>query len=144
MERKKQSEFIRDAEFRILNRKWLRYSSNIARRVLAVLKDNKELNQTLLSDKIGVTPQYISKVLKGQENLSLETIAKLSMALDTELISFPEYKYSNTSLQKTYTIRMSADEKTYLQPNNEFEVVEMQNEVQGAKEICTDINLSAQ
>ncbi len=144
MERKKQSEFIKDAEFRMLNRKWLRYSSNIARRVLAVLKDNPELNQTLLSEKVGVTPQYISKVLKGQENLSLETIAKLSTAINTELISFPEYKYSNTSLPKTYTIRMSADEKTYLQPNNEFEVVEIQNEVQGVKEICTGINLSAQ
>ncbi len=94
MSNKKYSEFINDAEFRMLNRKWLRYSSNIARRILAILKDNKELNQTLLAEKIGVKPQYISKVLKGQENLSLETIAKLSAALNTELITFPDYKYS--------------------------------------------------
>lgn len=144
MSSKKHSEFIKDAEFRMLNQKWLRYSSNIARRVLAVLKDNKELNQTLLSEKVGVTPQYISKVLKGQENLSLETIAKLSTALNTELISFPEYKYSTLSVPNTYIIRMTADEKSYSIPENEFQVVELQGAVQGVKEICTDINLSAQ
>lgn len=41
-----------------------------------------------------VSPQRISKILKGQENLTLETIYKLSQVLNFELISFPEYKLS--------------------------------------------------
>jgi transcriptional regulator with XRE-family HTH domain len=43
---------------------------------------------------LDVKPQYISKLLKGEENFTLETIPKLSTALGIELISFPAYKYS--------------------------------------------------
>lgn len=82
------------ADYRIKNRKWLAYSSNIAFRILAAIDDNKDLSQTKLAELLNVTPQYISKILKGHENLTLETIAKLSEALNVELISFPEYKYS--------------------------------------------------
>ena len=90
----KKSAFITDADYRIKNKKWLRYSSNIARRILAKIEDNKEINQKILAGQLNVTPQYISKVVQGHENLSLETIAKLSEALGVELISFPQYKYS--------------------------------------------------
>ena len=80
------------------NRKWLRYSSQIARRVLAELRNNKNINQKELGAKIGVSPQYINKVVKGRENLTLETIGKLSDALGVELITFPIYKYSTLPL----------------------------------------------
>lgn len=73
---------------------WLRqYSSQIARRILAVLDSHPELTKSKLAAELGVSPQYISKVLKGKENLTLETIYKLSKALKVELISFPEYAY---------------------------------------------------
>src|SRR5439155_22632291 len=75
-------------------RKQLRYSSNVARMVNAAIEDSEGLNQKKLAEQIAVSPQYISKILKGEENLSLETIAKLSVALGVELISFPEYEYS--------------------------------------------------
>jgi transcriptional regulator with XRE-family HTH domain len=91
----KKSKWKREADFRLKNRKWLRYSSNIARRVLSAIEDNKDLNQKILASNIGVKPQYISRVVQGQENLTLETIAKLSESLNVELISFPEYKYSS-------------------------------------------------
>ena len=83
-----------DAEFRTKNKKWLRYSSNIARRILAIIAERRDLNQKILAEKIGVKPQYINKVVKGQENLSLETISKISDALEIELIQFPSYKYN--------------------------------------------------
>lgn len=82
-----------EAEFRFKNRKWLKYSGNIALRILAAIEDREDLSQTKLAELINVTPQYISKILKGHENLTLETIAKLSEALNVELISFPDYKY---------------------------------------------------
>jgi DNA-binding XRE family transcriptional regulator len=72
--------------FDLKSKKWLRYSSNISRRILSSLEDDANLNQIILAKQIGVSPQYISKVLKGQQNLSLETIAKLSEALKVELI----------------------------------------------------------
>lgn len=89
----KSSNWLNEAGSRIKNRKWLRYSSNIARRVLAAMEENSNVNQRALSAILDVTPQYISKLVKGQENLTLETIAKLSEALGVELITFPQYKY---------------------------------------------------
>lgn len=102
------SNWSKEADFRIKNKIWLRYSSNIARRILAAIEEKEGMNQKMLAKEIGVTAQYISKVIKGQENLTLETIAKLSTALNVDLISFPEYKYSahinlNDSSGKTDT-----------------------------------------
>jgi len=79
------------------NRKWLDYSSQIARRILAQIEGNDNLNQAELARLLDVSAQQVSKIVKGQENLTLETIAKLSNALEIELISFPEYKYSYSS-----------------------------------------------
>ena len=90
---KTQSNYLQNAKFRIENKKWLSYSSNIALRVLAALEESEEMPQKTLAEKVGVSPQYINKVLKGQENLSLQTIAKLSEALNMELITFPKFLF---------------------------------------------------
>lgn len=89
------SPWSEQAAYRSRNGKWLRYSSNIARRILAAMED-ANMHQKDLAQKIGVTPQQISKLVRGEENLTLETIAKLSDALGTELISFPDYKHSKS------------------------------------------------
>ena len=39
-----------------------------------------------LADKMGCSQQYISKVLRGQENLSIETIAKIESALSIQIL----------------------------------------------------------
>ena len=90
---KTQSNYLQNAKFRIENKKWLSYSSNIALRVLAALEESEEMTKKTLAEKVGVSPQYINKVLKGQENLSLQTIAKLSEALNMELITFPKFLF---------------------------------------------------
>jgi transcriptional regulator with XRE-family HTH domain len=76
------------------NNLWMDYSSQIARRIYAAIKNNKKVNQEKLATDLGVKPQYISRVLKGRENLTLKTIYNLSKALNCELISFPPYEYS--------------------------------------------------
>ena len=88
-----QSKYLQNANFRIENKKWLSYSSNIALRVLAALEESEQITQKTLAEMVGVSPQYINKVLKGQENLSLQTIAKLSEALNIELITFPKFLF---------------------------------------------------
>jgi plasmid maintenance system antidote protein VapI len=47
----------------------------------------KGISQKTLAAKLQVSPQYISRLLKGRQNLSLETIAALELALDTSLVS---------------------------------------------------------
>ncbi len=96
------------AQWRLKNRSWLKLSSNIARRMAASLEDNEAMNQKKLAEQVGVSAQYISKVLKGEENLTLETIAKLSEALGTELIAFPEYKYSQSVAAPTFSYSTQA------------------------------------
>ena len=44
------------------------------------------LTQKMLAGKMGCTQQYISKVLKGKKNMSLETICKIENALGIEII----------------------------------------------------------
>ena len=50
------------------------------------------LTQRTLAKKMNCTQQYVSKVLKGRENLSLETMCKIEDALDIRVL--------NTELKK--------------------------------------------
>ena len=98
----KPSKWKEDADYR-LNNRWLEYSSQIARRIIALIKEDKELNQVKLAKALGVEPQYISRIIQGKENLTLKTIYKLSQALNHELINFPEYEFTqpNKVTEKT-------------------------------------------
>ena len=44
------------------------------------------MSQKQLAEKMNCSPQYISKVLRGRENLSLETLTKIENALEISLI----------------------------------------------------------
>ena len=79
------SRWREEAEFRTANRSWLRYSQHIAMVMLDKMEE-LHLSQTQLADKMGCSQQYISKVLRGQENLSIETIAKIESALSIQIL----------------------------------------------------------
>ena len=72
-------------EWRQANRGWLRYSQFIAIRILARM-DDLHMTQAALAEKMNCSQQYVSKVLKGKENLSLESIWKIETALGIDLI----------------------------------------------------------
>jgi antitoxin component HigA of HigAB toxin-antitoxin module len=73
------------AEVRIENKRWLRYSQYVAMQMLNKM-EAIGLNQRGLAERMGCSQQYISKILKGQENLSIETICKIEEALELELL----------------------------------------------------------
>lgn len=54
-----------------------------------------------------VSPQYVNKIVKGKENLSLETIAKIEEALGISLISvernFQYIQPATTSVEIPYS-----------------------------------------
>ena len=68
---------------RMANRSWLRYSQRIA---IMILDKMEELGLThkSVAERMGCTQQYISRVLKGGENLSIETISKIEDVLELE------------------------------------------------------------
>lgn len=74
------SKWREEAEYRRANRAWLRYSQNIALLMLNKM-DELGINQKQLAEMMNCSQQYISKVLKGRENLSLETLSKIESAL---------------------------------------------------------------
>lgn len=72
-------------EYMNANDSWLRYSQEIAMQMLDKM-EALGINQNQLADKMGCSRQYISKVLKGRENLSLETLYKIEKALDISIL----------------------------------------------------------
>ena len=73
------------AEWRSQNKSWLRHSQHIAMLMLDKMEE-LHLTQKQLADLMGCSQQYVSKVLKGQENLSLETMAKIEDSLHINII----------------------------------------------------------
>ena len=79
------SKWREEAEYRRRNARWLRYSAMIALQVRDRMSQIG-MTQVVLAEKLGCTQQHISMLLKGKNNLTLETIAKLEEALDFNLI----------------------------------------------------------
>ena len=64
---------------------WMYYSQAIA----ATMSNRMEelgMTQRALAEKMSCTQQYVSKVLKGRENLSLETLCKIENALGIKIL----------------------------------------------------------
>lgn len=64
---------------------WVCHSQAIA----ATMSDRMEelgMTQRVLAEKMNCTQQYVSKVLKGRENLSLETLCKIENELGIKIL----------------------------------------------------------
>lgn len=64
---------------------WILHSQTIA----TIMSNRMELlgmTQKALALKMNCTQQYVSKVLKGRENLSLETLCKIENALGIKIL----------------------------------------------------------
>ena len=73
-------------KWRIANRQWLWVSQDIALDILEKL-DHLGWTQKDLAEKMGVSPQYVNKLVRGSENLTLETIVKLQTILDMPILA---------------------------------------------------------
>lgn len=79
------SKWREKAEWRLANKTWLRYSQRIAMMMLDRM-EQLGLTQKSLAARMGCSQQYVSKVLKGSENLSIETISKIESALELNIL----------------------------------------------------------
>jgi plasmid maintenance system antidote protein VapI len=84
--------WLQDATYRQENESWLDLSFAIAAKVLETLRA-KNLSQKELAERMGLSPQYINKVVKGSENLTIETITRLEKALGVKLISISNFEF---------------------------------------------------
>lgn len=70
------SRFIEEATWRKENANWLRWSRQLAVTLIGYMQDNG-LKRADLATRLNVSPQYVSKLLSGTENLSFKSIANI-------------------------------------------------------------------
>ena len=66
------------------NKEWLRYSQKIA--MMIDKMEELGITQKAVAERMGCSQQYVSRVLKGSENLSIETIFKIESALGLQIL----------------------------------------------------------
>jgi len=103
------TEWIADADQYDENQAWLDKSALIALKVLRFLRD-KKITQKELAGMIDVSPQYVNRIVKGNENLTLETICKLENALKIVLVAVPGTSFDYTEWQESLWIDQTVEQ----------------------------------
>jgi len=111
----KKSNWLDEALWMEENEAWLDKSAQIAIRILSEIHRQKHVNgmtQKKLAERMGVREQYINKVVKGKENLTLKTISKIEAVLGIKLISVEK----ETVISKQIEVRKQ-EEKPWASKN---------------------------
>ena len=74
------STFTEDAKWRHENEVWLRWSRVIALSIVDYMQENG-LARSDIANKLGVSPQYVSRILSGSTNFSFKSIAEIERKL---------------------------------------------------------------
>lgn len=74
------STFCEDAKWRQENEVWLRWSRRIALSIVDYMQ-KYGLTRSDIANKLGVTPQYVSKILSGNTNFSFKSVAEIESKL---------------------------------------------------------------
>jgi ribosome-binding protein aMBF1 (putative translation factor) len=88
--------FIDNASSRKAPEGWLTRSAAIAQRITSTLRARRMM-QKELAETIGIKPQQVSKILKGNVNLTLGTISKLEAALGINLVEVSVHDIDGSS-----------------------------------------------
>ncbi len=71
-------------EYQIENQDWLLLSVRLAMKIRSLMA-SEDITQSELARRMSVSPAQVTKLLSGQENLGLKTIAKVEAALGKSL-----------------------------------------------------------
>lgn len=111
----KKSNWKGKAEWRLKNKHWLKHSRRVAIELNETLKERK-MTQKQLAELLNVSPAQISKIMKGQENFTFETISKLEQALGINLI-FQEENPKEEIIIQFFHKSYSTSKPTLFTPN---------------------------
>lgn len=101
---------------RITNRDMLRESRKIALKVLMKL-DELKITQRNLAELMNVSPQQISKIVSGNENLTIETQIKIQKLLNIPILASYYEDDSNTFFSETKTAKYDVQQLETVYPN---------------------------
>jgi O-acetyl-ADP-ribose deacetylase (regulator of RNase III)/DNA-binding Xre family transcriptional regulator len=85
------SEWMTNVQFRRQNRHWLKKAAAISQEILTAMK-SQNLSRQELAERSGISTAQMTVILKGQENLTLETISRLEISLQIGIINVPASK----------------------------------------------------
>lgn len=91
------------------NRNWLQMSRMVALALRYHLR-KKGIKQNVFASMLNVSPAYVGKLLKGNENLTLETISRIQDLIEEELITI-QRPYENRVPILSYNIQSFRFEK---------------------------------
>ena len=74
-----------NAQWRRDNERWLEYSRFITMKVMRTM-DERSVTQSELAERMGCSQQYVSNLLKGSSNMTLETISRIEDALNIDIL----------------------------------------------------------
>lgn len=117
--------WLEKARYRRENRSWLRKSQRIAVRILSVLNE-KGMQQKELAEAMEVSPQQVSKIVKGKQNLTLETISKLEAVLGVKLFEVPAPQFEMEVERKDIRTTISPKKSIVVKSRMELSKTNMQ------------------
>lgn len=106
---KEETQTIERAKTRLAKKSYSEISNLIAFEILERL-DELGWSQRKLADKMDVSPQQVNKWVKGNENFTIATLARLGEVLETELIKVPNR--SEVKIKPTVKLSNSTFEYT--------------------------------
>ena len=74
------STFTEDARWRQENAVWLKWSRGVAMSIVDYMQENA-LSRADVAEKLGVSPQYVSRILSGNTNFSFKSVAEIERKL---------------------------------------------------------------
>ncbi|MDE5902182.1 MAG: helix-turn-helix domain-containing protein [Muribaculaceae bacterium] len=80
------SGFTEEANWRRENAGWLRWSRQMAATLMGYMQIHG-MKRADLAARLGVSPQYVSRLLSGTENLSFKSIANIEDKLGISCLS---------------------------------------------------------
>lgn len=80
------SAFVEDAKWRQENATWLKRSQHVALAIMDYMQDCN-LSRNDVAKKMGVTPQYVSRILSGKMNFTFKTISVIEERLEIQLFN---------------------------------------------------------
>lgn len=78
-----QSTFENDAAWRRENASWLKRSRSVALAIIDYMQEN-QLSRNDVAERLGVSPQYVSRILSGKINFSFKSVAEIEDRLGVE------------------------------------------------------------
>ena len=81
------STFTEDAKWRQENEAWLKWSRGVAMSIVDYMQENGQ-SRSDIAAKLGVSPQYVSRILSGNINFCFKSVADIERKLGISCMKF--------------------------------------------------------